>query len=201
MVDVATRGEAKAKGAGLMSSANWIRTTYGKETFDRIAAEISPEAAESLKRPLATEWYPASHISEIWSAVGRIAHPGDSDGFARALGELGRFVASDNLSTVFRVLIALIGTPEQMFRSVDRFWGQYFQGVRVDNDESELDARRGTSRVYGLGEVQYLAPVACAWLALGFEKVGARRIKVTEEAFSERGEIAADPLVFRLDWQ
>ena len=201
MVDVAARGEAKAKGTGLMSSANWIRKTYGKETFDRIAAAISPEAAETLKQSQATEWYPLSHVSEIWSAVGEVAHPGDRDGFRRALGDLGRFVASDNLSAVFRVLIALIGTPEQMFRSIDRFWGQYFQGVRVDNDESELDARRGTSRVHGLGEVHYLAPVACGWLELGFEKVGARRIQVIEEAFSVRGEIAADPLVFRLDWQ
>jgi hypothetical protein len=201
MVDAAARSEAKAKGTGLMSSANWIRKTYGKETFDRIAAAVSPEAAENLKLPLATEWYPASHLSEIWSAVGEIAHPGDRDAFVRALGELGRFVASDNLSTVFRVLIALIGTPEQMFRSIDRFWGQYFQGVRVDNDDAELAARKGTSRVHGLGEVQYLAPVACGWLELGFEKVGARRIKVVEEAFSERNEITADPLVFQLDWQ
>jgi|GEM_PF-1313210 len=200
MADVATQSEAKAKGTGLMSSANWIRKTYGKETLDQIAAAISPEAAESLKLPLATEWYPVSHISEIWTAVGQVAHPGSSEAFTRSLRELGRFVASDNLSTVFRVLTALIGSPEQMFRSIERFWNQYFQGIQVDNDESALDHKRGVSRVHGLGEVSYLAPVACGWLELGFEKVGARHIRVVEEAFSERGEIAADPLVFRLSW-
>jgi len=194
-------GAAKAKGTGLMSSVSWIRTTYGKETLDQITAQLSPEAAETVKQPLATEWYPASQISELWSAVSQVAHPDDRDAFLRAMRELGRFVASDNLSTVFRVLIALIGTPEQMFRSIERFWGQYFQGVRVENDESELAAKRGTSRVYGLGEVEYMAPVACGWLELGFEKAGAKRIKVTEEAFSERGESSADPLVFRLTWQ
>lgn len=201
MVEVATSGAAKAKGTGLMSSVIWIRETYGKETLAAIASDISPVAAASVKSPMATEWYPVSHISELWSGIGRIAHPGDPDGLARALRELGRFVASDNLSTVFRVLIALIGSPEQMFRSVDRFWGQYFQGVRVDNDESELASKRGTSRVYGLGEVSYLAPVACGWLELGLEKVGARHIQVTEDAFTNDRAPSADPLVFRISWQ
>ncbi len=200
MIDVAAPSSAKAKGTGLMSSANWIRKTYGKEAFEQVAAAISPAAAEAMRHPLATEWYPASVISEAWTAVGRVAHPGDDPAFHRALRELGRFVASDNLSTVFRVMIALIGTPDQMFRTIERFWNQYFQGVHVDNDDAALDRKVGVSRVHGLGEVQYLAPVACGWLELGFEKVGAKRIQVVEEAFSERGEIAADPLVFRLTW-
>jgi len=200
MANESTSDETMVKGTGLMSSANWIRKTYGEATFKEIVRSLSPAAVESLTSPSAAGWYPAAHISEIWRALERVAHPNDPASLARALRDQGHYIASDNLSTVFRVLLALIGSPEQMFQSSDRLWGQYFKGVRVEKDDSELQAKRGTTMIYGLAGVHHIAPVACGWTEAGYGKVGARNIKVHEEAY-EQGETTAEPLVFVLSWQ
>lgn len=192
--------ETQTRGAGLISSANWIKQAYGPATFKEVLASLPEAPTESLHDPQATEWYPATHLSAVWSAVRRIAHPDDPEGFERAMRELGRSMASDNLSTVFRVLLAFIASPEQMCQNLDRFWNQSFQGLRVENDESELELGRGTTRVYGAGAVHHLAPVACGWTEFGFEKAGAEEIQVLEEAYAE-DETAADPLVFRMSWR
>lgn len=198
---MAPEGEqARVRGAGLMSTNKWLRETYGPETLKEILKELSPAAAESLASPLATEWYPAGFVSEIYTTIQRVAHSDGKEDFGRVLRELGRFLASDNLSTVFRVLLAFVSSPQQMFQNIDRFWGQYFQGVRVENDVSEIDRGRGTTYVYGLGEIEYLAPVSCGWTELGFTKVGARDVRCEEDAFAA-GKTAADPLIFRVSWR
>ncbi len=195
----AEAAQAKVRGAGIMSTSKWLREAYGDATYKEILRSLSPPAVEALRGALATEWYPAALVSEIYLTTLRIAHPGDPRGFARAMREHGRFLARDNLSTVFRVLIAFVPSPEEMFRGIDRFWAQYWQGTRVENDDSQLSEHRGTTRVYGLGEVQYVAPVACGWTEVGFQKVGAKYVRVREEAF-EAGKTSADPLVFEVSW-
>lgn len=199
MAETQTANGTMVKGTGLMSSANWIRKTYGDATFKEIVRSLSPETVECVTNPSAAGWYPAGHISELWSAIERVAHPDDPEGLARALRDQGHYIASDNLSTVFRVLLALIGSPEQMFQSTDRLWSQYFQGVRVENDDSLLHEKQGTTLIYGLGEIRHIAPVACGWTEAGYSKVGAKNIQVYEEAY-DKGETAADPLVFVLSW-
>ncbi len=191
--------QVMVRGAGLMSTSRWIRETYGEATFKELVRSLPPAAAEALASPRPTEWYPAPLVSEIYLAIRETAHPGDPRGFERALRDLGHFLAKDNLSAVFRVLVAFTPSPEEMFRKIGQFWAQYWQGVRVENDVSDLAAGRGVTRVYGLGDVQYLAPVACGWTEVGFQKVGAKHVRVRERAFAE-GETAADPLVFEVSW-
>lgn len=197
--DEPAQGPARGKGTGLLGSVKWIREAYGRELYRELTRALSKPTAEALENALATEWYPVSITDELWETFRTLAHPDDAAAFERAMVEQGKFVAADNLNTVFRVMLIFVGSPEQMFTNFPRLWGQYFEGIRVENDESEVARGRGTTRVYGLGGLRHIAPVAAGWSEFGFRKVGATRVSVVEESWAD-GEPAADPLVFRTEW-
>lgn len=191
--------QAQAKGTGVMSSVKWIRETYGPEVLQKVRRALSPETARVVDNPLAVQWYPVSVLDELWLGLRQHVHEGNEAAFERAMIEQGKFIADDNLSTVFRVLLSFMGTPEQMFRSFPRLWAQYFDGIDVENDDSEASAGHGNTRVHGLGGLHYVAPVVAGWTELGFKKVGAKHVQVHEESYRE-GTVAADPLVFHVSW-
>ncbi|MGD2114984.1 MAG: hypothetical protein PVG07_08025 [Acidobacteriota bacterium] len=190
---------AQAKGTGVMSSVRWIREAYGPEVLKEVHRSLSPEVAEIVKNPLAVQWYPVSVLDQLWLGLRTRVHAGNDPAFEQAMIEQGKFIAEDNLSTVFRVLLAFVGSPEQMFKTLPRLWAQYFDGIDVANDESAIAEKRGSTRVHGLGNLHYIAPVVAGWTELGFKKVGAKHVRVREESYQE-GKVTADPLVFHVAW-
>lgn len=159
-----------------------------------------PRGGRDLRLPPGHRVVPVRHVDEVWTGLRNAAHPDDPKGFERNLRAMGRFIAEDNLSTVFRVILAFVGSPEQMVRSLPRLWGQYFEGVEVELDDSGLPEKRGNTVVRNLGDLHHVAPVACGWIDYGLTKVGAKRVQVWEERYRE-GATAADPLRFRLSWE
>lgn len=196
---VDSNGGARARGTGLLSINKWIAETYGPKVHRRLLKAVSPETAEALQNALPATWYPVEHTAEIWRAL-RDELPWDSSGaFEQAMTAQGEFIAQDNLSTVFRVLLIFVRGPEQMFKQLPKFWHQYFDGIEVELDESEIDQGKGVCTVHNLGRVEHLSPVAAGWIDFGLRKVGAEEVHVEEECYTD-GATAGDPLRFHLSW-
>lgn len=192
-------GGAMAKGTGMLSTVRWIREHYGSDVHRRLLASLPRDVARAYGRTLATEWYPVHYVDAMQAALEE-HHNGDVDAFRRAMIAQGRFIAEDNLSTVFRVLLIFVGSPSELFRTLGKFWNQYFQGIEVEVDETSVDEGRGVCTVHHLGGVRHLSPLVYGWTDYGFRKVGATEVEVEERAY-ERGQATADPLVFEISWR
>lgn len=194
-----SNGHTLVKGTGVLSTVRWIRDVYGDTVFRTMLDRVSKETAKIMKTPMATDWYPARIIDEVWTVQSRTTHPDDPAGFEKELISQGQFIAEDNLSSVMKVMLIFISSPEQMFHRLEKFWDSYFDGIGVHLDDSALDDHKGVCEVTSLGGVRHIAPIACGWIAYGFGKVGAKDVEVSEKGYRS-GQIAADPLRFEISW-
>ena len=194
-----SNGHTLVKGTGVLSTVRWIRDVYGDTVFRTMLDRVSKETAKIMKTPMATDWYPARIIDEVWTVQSRTTHPDDPAGFETELISQGQFIAEDNLSSVMKVMLIFISSPEQMFHRLEKFWDSYFDGIGVHLDDSTLDDHKGVCEVTSLGGVRHIAPIACGWIAYGFSKVGAKDVEVSEKGYRS-GQIAADPLRFEISW-
>lgn len=191
------RPEVMAKGTGIRSSCDFIAARFGDETLAKIVGGLPADLREIWPELLSSVWYPARFHGALWSALAEEVIGPSQEARSRVFRELGRHVAEDNLSTVYRVLISL-AWPDTLISMLPRLWRMYFDHVQVEV-KRERGAKHGQVTVSGLGEVPYLSPVACGWLELAYAKVGARDFEVVELEWQE-GHIASDRMVFLLSW-
>jgi hypothetical protein len=187
----------QTKGSGLHASLNWITKTYGAAAHDRVVASLPPEQRQLLRLVLPSSWYPISLASTLHEAIAEQLGGGDRASIERTFKDMSRFVAEENLSTLYRAMLILM-TPERLFETLPRLWNTYFKGIEVQNVRTP-NAKRGICTVTGLGHLMpYIGPSACGWLELAFSKVGGH-LKVQEQNWN-RGRERGNPLVFDFDW-
>jgi len=192
-------GEALVKGTGVLSAVRWLRDVHGETVYGKIFDKVSAETRAAMKTPMATEWYPARVIDEIWQTQNETTHPNDPAGFEQEMISQGQFIAEDNLSSVMKVMLIFVSSPEHLFGRLEKFWDAYFSGIGIELDGSQLDHHRGVCEITNLGTVHHIAPIACGWLSYGFRKVGAKDVDVLEQGY-RAGRTAADPLRFQISW-
>jgi len=188
----------RVKGAGIKSAFDFVQKRCGPDAMPQIVKSLSADAQALWPHVLPSIWYPAQHLWSIWSecvnlnfvGVGRAEQ-------TRFFKEMGRYIANDNLSTVYRFILSML-SPDRMLEMMPRLWNTYFQGVEV-NVNRVPGRKEGTVRVSGLGASYYLSPAATGWIEFAYEKCGSHAV-VTEESWQE-GKTFADPYVFRQRWQ
>lgn len=186
----------RTKGAGIRSWTNFLQSRFGPETMPRILAR-APRALDGIwPETLTSAWYPVAFLDHVWDAVATTKLDADHASRDAFFRELGRFIAEDNLNSVYRFLLSLL-SPDRVLGMTPRLWSNYFEGLEITVTPGP--GKSGTAIVSGLGPIRYLAPTACGWLTLAYEKCGAPNASVTEENW-EAGRLAADPMIFHHRW-
>jgi hypothetical protein len=145
---------------------------------------------------LAASWYDVSQLATLWTKLAEVWGP-DRARVEREFRAMGRFVAEDNLTTVYRMIFSVL-RPDNFVQRLPTLWHTYFAGLTVESREQGRG--RAATTVSGLGGLPYIACVAAGWQEYCFEKVGATSIQVTEAAW-EAGRNQADPLRFAISWR
>jgi hypothetical protein len=186
----------EVKGAGIRSGLAWIAQQYGEPAREQLIAQLPVELRDLARAPLAASWYPVALVDHIFVAVPRIAGRTDRAGIESIMKQLNAWIAEDNLTTLYKFLLAFL-TPERLTDRMPALFKTYYRGIDATvRRESPLHA---VCTVEGLGKcAPYLAPSAAGWLEFAYRKVGAR-VRVTEESW-QRGLDRADPLVFHVEW-
>lgn len=186
----------RVKGAGLKPAVAYVSGQIGPEAWALHLSRLPDEIRRDCERPLASGWYALESLVSTLSALINARHSGDPRAAESSLRELGRFVAEDNLSTVYRAFL-LLAKPETIFGMLPRLWNTYFDGLQAT---VQLDGGGiGRCEVRGLGQLPWIAPVAAGWIEFALRKAGANKADVSERAWA-RGEDQADPLMFDVRW-
>jgi hypothetical protein len=186
----------EVKGAGVRSGLLWIAKNYGEQARDQLIAQLPAELRDIARTPLAASWYPVALVEHIFGAIPRIAGRTDRAGIESLMKQLNAWIAEDNLTTLYKFLLAFL-TPERLTDRMPSLWTTYYRGI--DATVQRESQQRAVCTVRGLGNLApYIGPSGAGWLEFAYRKVGAR-VRVTEESW-QRGLDRADPLVFHVEW-
>jgi hypothetical protein len=67
----------QAKGAVVVATLDYLRTTYGEPMVERVLEEVHGKSRETLTRLGATDEIPLSEVYELWRAADRAVGPTD----------------------------------------------------------------------------------------------------------------------------
>jgi hypothetical protein len=141
------------------------------------------------------------YAADAWETVFQLAGGETKEPERSYFQRMGRFIATTNLSSIYRGVLQLIGSPSMMAKRVPMLWKTYFPGVRVESDTSAIKEGRYEDRVYGFEGTKHIGPMAEGWLHYAFNLVGAKDLSVNEAA-TVRGEYAAPgPLAYTIKWR
>src|SRR5438105_2994091 len=141
------------------------------DALERLARERGVSYAE---RKLTSGSIELAAASAAWHAVYELAGGTKKEPARSYFQRMGRFIAVSNLSSIYRGVLQLIGSPTMMAKRVPMLWQTYFPGVRVESDISEIKIGRYRDRVYGFEGHPYIGAVAEGWLHYAFDLVGAK---------------------------
>jgi hypothetical protein len=142
---------------------------------------------------------PLADGEAAWHAVFQLS--GGKETARSYFRRVGRYIAISNLSTVYRGVLQLIGSPSMMAKRIPTLWQTYFPGVQVESNISQIKIGRYEDRVYGFSGVRYIGAMAEGWLHYAFDLVGAKDLTVNEES-TARGELApSGALAYRIEWR
>lgn len=87
----------RLKGGIFRSHQQWIRDKHGEDGLRRVQERLTPDAKKALSGTiLATTWFPFAYLIEMDRAI--------AAEFGDVLRDLGRYSATINLSTTYRLL-------------------------------------------------------------------------------------------------
>jgi hypothetical protein len=169
-----------------------------REALDRLGYQRGVSYPQSR---LAHETIQLSHAAAAWDAVFELCGGDKKEPERSYFQRMGRFIATTNLSSIYRGVLQLIGSPPMMAKRVPMLWKTYFPGVRVESNISGIKSGRYEDRVYGFEGTKHIGPMAEGWLHYAFSLVGAKDLQVNEEA-TVRGESStAGPLAYFIKWR
>lgn len=185
------------KGSAPASTRVYIVKEYGLPVWEKVLREVSPEHREAMDKPLAFAWYPIEAFDQLFAGLFRHCCNEDPHRADRFFREVGRYIAEDNLNTIYKVVLAL-AQPDHILPLLPRLWANYFSGIEVKVERPDPTVRKGTCTVRHL-PFRFVGPTASGWIELAFRKVGCPNARVTERRFL-KGDLVADPFVFDVHW-
>lgn len=181
------------KGAGVVSAKAWIHRELGAATWAACLAAMPPSIATVYEQPLAFNWLPGEGLDAMFRTVAE--QSGDRAKQDATLRAMGRYVAEDNLSTVYKMVLA-VAKADHVFGLLPRLWLTYFKNIEVALMRGS--GKSGTCIVHH-APISFLGPAASGWIEFAYSKVGCADARVTEEAF-ESGKVKSDQLRFLVRW-
>ncbi|MCD4814731.1 hypothetical protein K8S19_13695 [bacterium] len=103
----------------------FIRDRMGKvdsETRNTFYAKLSRQEKDSLKKSLAFTKIPVALAVKVYDAAASVLHPGKLDGAHL----LGRALAQDNLTGIYKVLLRFVSIPFLIKQSA-KIWDTYHE--------------------------------------------------------------------------
>lgn len=184
----------QVKGLAVLSSLEYLRTREGAKAQEYVDAAGGVSMAQlQLVQPQG--WYDIEYFNTVLDAHVRCARARDED-LAKHFFEVGEYIAEDNLTTVYKVLLKF-SSPSRLLGTLPRMWDQYFRGLTAR--AQAVDATHGVLEVRGLNEGRHISPTAKGWLHLAFRKVGAANVVIEERHYSPVNT-SPDHLVFDIRW-
>ncbi|MEM9293353.1 MAG: hypothetical protein AAGD01_16840 [Acidobacteriota bacterium] len=195
---------AQVRGTGLISTRNWIRHRYDASTYRRILERFGTGHSLDLSNIIAPTWYPIEVVDSLWDGVREVAYGSLSleqqqSSFEAAMVENGRYIAADNLGSIYRVYLTLFSSPLRLVKALPRFGETYFHQIDVEPEVPDPKEGWARCRARGLEGVRHIAPVICGWLTYALDMVGARSPKVEEKNY-RLGVYDPEELHFEIFW-
>jgi hypothetical protein len=188
---------AKVKGTGFGSSVTFIKKSLA-DRWPELHASVSPAARTAGESVLASSWVDLALLAEYYTGFARLKGGGDRRMLEESFNGLGRFIAQDNLRTVYRFVLKVL-SPSQFLSLLPTLWNTYFQGLEVTVEE-EKGRKAGRCTVRGLDRLPYINVAAVGWMEYGFEITGAESHDIRERGWCDGRQTAA-ALVFDIRWQ
>jgi hypothetical protein len=184
------RNIVRMKGSALRSCAEFAKREHGAAFAERVTVGLTPSGDF-----LAATWYPIDVASALFTRLADEWGP-DRAAIDERFRAMGRYVADDNLNTIYRVVLAIL-RPDNLVARLPSLWTTYFEGVDPDSEEQEPG--RAYTRARGLDGLPFLAPAAAGWIEMAFLRAGARACNVRERNW-DAGRNAAHQLWFEVQW-
>jgi hypothetical protein len=106
-----------SKGTEVASVRSLVRAA-GKE--DALVARLGPEEVEAYRDTLAVAWVPVDFVARLFELAAAELYVGE----ARPLRQLGRAIARDNLTGIYRVMLRIVSVPFAIERAA-ALWHTY----------------------------------------------------------------------------
>lgn len=119
------------KGIGLVFVRDKVQR-WGDSAAAEFVEQLTPPDRERYVRVLATTWVPVDAADRILACAARYLYPGDAQG----LRHIGREMASDHLTGVYRILMRDTSVPHVLGQTA-HYWSAY-------HDAGEAAAAGGT---------------------------------------------------------
>jgi hypothetical protein len=171
------------KGLVLKSRIDYLRKFFGRDSWDRVLAVLSPGTRAALQDGvLASSWYPISAYVEMLSTIDLMFGKGD----LALCRDMGRYSAQSALSGVYQSCnrgkdVSFVN------RTAPMIWKQYYDSGEMT---TESEGRgRAIVRVRGFAKPHAaLCLGTLGWLE-GANKIwGIRDVKVEEVSCQARGQ-------------
>jgi hypothetical protein len=187
--------ELAMKGAALNSTVTWVRKELGEEVLREVFAAMPANFATQYEKALAFSWVPIPVQDAFQRALAAKAWPNDRAKTIQSMRRLGMYVAADNLSTLYKVVLAFT-SPDSLLAMLPRLWSTYFSGVEVADVKKQDRAASFVVRHVGY---YMLGAHAAGWLEFAYRKVGSPDPAV-QCVELEKGVDDAKDLHFTLRW-
>jgi hypothetical protein len=183
------------KGAAINSTLTWVRTQLGEDIARDVLGTLPSNFATVYSKAATSSWVPLAVQDAFMRALAARAWPNDRQESLRFMRQLGMYVAEDNLSTLYRVALALTSS-DRLSALIPHLWSTYFKGVEVAEMEKQEHSASFVVRHIGY---YMLGAHAAGWLEFAYRRVGSRdpAIKCAE---IEQGVDDAKDLHFTLLW-
>lgn len=190
------------KGIGFDSAMKFAEQQSGervvRDALEQLGRELHVDYSE---KRLSHQTLELGHAAAAWDAVYRLGGEAKQEPERSYFQRMGKFIATTNLSSIYRGVLQLIGSPTMMAKRVPMLWQTYFPGVRVESDVREVKSGRYEDRVYGFEGVKHIGPMAEGWLHYAFTLVGAKELKVNEAAAARGEQSTPGALSYRIEWR
>jgi len=190
-------GAPTFKGVGFLSFLDWVGEQYGEEAR-RDSFSFLDEEELALVREVDPEgWYPIEIADKIFRHLAGTHLPSGREKLEQAFREAGRAIAVDNLSSMYRAVVAM-EKPATIFSVLPQLWTSYFRGTEI-YVRQKSEPGTVVVQVRGIGGITYLSPLVCGWLEAAYQHIGSSSCRVTEDSW-EAGAITSDELILRVEW-
>jgi len=184
------------KGTAVQPNFDWVRKTYGEETWSAILERLTPEQRQQVAVINGGAAYDLKLVSAVLEALAELRMHGDHDAADEAFREMGAHIAKVSLTGLYSLFVR-VATPEAIMKRIPTVVNTMFDGASAEM-HSGGDGRSAQLVMRGLGDLAYAGPRLCGWAETALAMCGANAT-VTERGWM-LGRVKSDELIFDARW-
>jgi hypothetical protein len=170
---------AKTRGTTIIPRIKFLRA---RGVWDDVVPHLSAPTRDIVTGTvLASTWYPFETLVDVIRTADRIVGKGD----LALAKEMGRYAATANLSTVFRILVRL-ATPKTVLAKGASLWSLHHDTGKAVATEDGPGGASYEIRDFGAPD-RALCVSLEGWIERCMEITGAKNVEVREEECATKG--------------